>query len=315
MPAEPTTNLYYGGQAVIEGVMIRGPRHMAVAVRAPDGRIVHRTDELTGMYTGRVRRMPIVRGFVVLVETLTLGVRALMWASNVAMGNDREAAGKLQIVITLAVTFAFVAAIFFAGPVLLTSWLGRIFGNDYVEVAAEGVLRLAMLVGYIWLIGRMKDIQRVFAYHGAEHRAIHAYEHGRELTPAAVREYPNAHPRCGTAYLLTVMVIALVVFVAFGTPPIWLRVVERVVLIPVIAALAYEVLRLGQRFGNRGIFGLIYRPNLWLQALTTRDPDDAQIEVAIAALQDVIAAEGGAGRDVRGQRSEVGSEGGEAAQG
>ena len=291
MPAEPTTNLYYGGQAVIEGVMIRGPRHMAVAVRAPDGRIVRRTETLTGMYTGRVRRMPIIRGGVVLIETLTLGVRALMWASGVAMGNEREEAGKLQIVVTLAVTLAFVAAIFFAGPVLLTSWIGRVTGNGYVEVAVEGVLRLAMLVGYIWLIGRMKDIQRVFAYHGAEHRAIHAYEHGRVLTPESVREYPNAHPRCGTAYLLTVMVIALLVFVAFGTPPIWLRLVERVVLIPVIAALAYEVLRLGQRFGTRGIFGLIYRPNLWLQSLTTRDPDDAQIEVAIAALEDVIAAE------------------------
>ncbi len=291
MPAEPTTNLYYGGQAVIEGVMIRGPRHMAVAVRAPDGQIVRRTDELTGMYTGRVRRMPVVRGFVVLVETLTLGVRALMWSSNVAMGSEREEASKLQIVLSLLITLVFVAAIFFAGPVLLTSWLGRIVHNGYVEVTIEGVLRLAMLVGYIWLIGKAPDIRRVFAYHGAEHRAIHAYEHGRELTPAAVREYPNAHPRCGTAYLLTVMVIALLVFVALGAPPIWLRIIERVVLIPVIAALAYEVLRLGQRFGNRGVFGLIYRPNLWLQSLTTRDPDDAQIEVAIAALQDVIAAE------------------------
>lgn len=304
MPADPTTNLYYGGQAVIEGVMIRGPRHMAVAVRAPDGSIVRRTETLTGIYTGRIRRMPVVRGFIVLIETLTLGVRALLWSSNVAMGNDRVEAGKLQIVLSLVVTLVFVAAIFFAGPVLLTHWLGRVIGNGYIEVAAEGVVRLAMLVGYIWLIGRMKDIQRVFAYHGAEHRAIHAYEHGRPLTPAAVREYPNAHPRCGTAYLLTVMVIALLVFVALGTPPIWLRLIERVVLIPVIAALAYEVLRLGQRFGNRGVFGLIYRPNLWLQSLTTRDPDDAQIEVAIAALEDVIAAEATGGAEVGWQRSE-----------
>ena len=291
MPAEPTTNLYYGGQAVIEGVMIRGPRHLAVAVRGPDGSIVRRVETLTGVYTGRVRRIPIVRGGVVLFETLALGVRALMWSTNIAAGHDGEEISKTQIIVSLAVTMAFVAAIFFMGPVLLTSWLGHVVGNGYVEVAAEGVLRLVMLVGYIWLIGLMPDIQRVFAYHGAEHRAIHAYEAGRALTPEAVREYPNAHPRCGTAFLLTVMVISLVVFVALGTPPIWLRLVERVVLIPVIAALAYEVLRLGQRFGNRGIFGLIYRPNLWLQALTTRDPDDAQIEVAIAALEDVIAAE------------------------
>jgi hypothetical protein len=283
--------LYYGGQAVMEGVMIRGPRHMAIAVRAPDGRIVERTEALTGVYTGTPRRIPIVRGMVVLFETLALGVRALTWSSQVALGQEHEEVSKTQLFVSLGVTLVFVAAIFFAGPVLITSWLGRIIGNGYVEVAAEGVLRLAMLVGYIWLIGRFRDIQRVFAYHGAEHRAIHAYEHGRPLTPEAVREYPNAHPRCGTAFLLTVMVISLVVFVALGAPPIWLRLIERIVLIPVIAALSYEVLRLGQRFGNRGLFGLIYRPNLWLQSLTTRDPDDAQIEVAIAALKLVIAAE------------------------
>jgi len=293
MAGEQPTNLYYGGQAVIEGVMIRGPRHLAVAVRAPDGRIVERGEALTGVYTGRARRIPLLRGAIVLYETLALGVRSLMWSSNVAMGNDGDEISKRQLIVTLAVTLLFVAAVFFAGPVLLTSWIGRFAGNGYVEVLAEGVVRLAMLVGYIWLIGRMPDIQRVFAYHGAEHRAIHAYEHGRALTPATVREYPNAHPRCGTAFLLTVMVVALLVFVALGTPPIWLRLVERVVLIPVIAAASYEVLRLGQRFGNRGLFGLIYRPNLWLQSLTTRDPDDAQIEVAIAALRHVLAMEAG----------------------
>jgi uncharacterized protein YqhQ len=158
-------------------------------------------------------------------------------------------------------------------------------------VIAEGVLRLAMLVGYIWLIGRMRDVRRVFAYHGAEHRTIHAYEHGRTLTAEHIREYPNAHPRCGTAFLLTVMVISLVAFVLLGTPPIWLRIAERVVLIPVIASLAYEVLRLGQRFEDSRIFAALYRPNIWLQSLTTRDPDDAQIEVAVAALERVIALE------------------------
>jgi len=286
-------NLYYGGQAVMEGVMIRGPRHMAVAVRAPGGEIVRRGEALGGVYTGAVRRIPIVRGMIVLYETLALGVRALTWSSQVAMGNDAEEVSKTQLFLSLALTLVFVAAIFFAGPVLLTSWISRVTGNGYVEVAAEGVLRLAMLVAYIWLIGRMKEIQRVFAYHGAEHRTIHAYEHGRELTPATVREYPNAHPRCGTAFLLTVMVISLVLFVLLGTPPIWLRLVERIVLIPVVAALAYEILRLGQRFGERGVFALLYRPNLWLQSLTTRDPDDDQIEVAIAALRYVIELETG----------------------
>jgi uncharacterized protein YqhQ len=289
-PARP--NLYYGGQAVVEGVMIRGPKQMAVAVRAPDGRIVERSEGLGAVYTGLPRRIPLVRGVIVLYETLALGMRALTWSSQVAAGQDEEEVSNAQLYVALGIMLVLVAAIFFAGPVLLTSWLGRVFGNDYAEVAAEGVLRLVMLVGYVWLIGRMPEVRRVFAYHGAEHRAIHAYEHGRDLTPANIREYPNAHPRCGTAFLLTVMVISLVVFVLLGTPPIWLRVAERIALIPVIASLAYEVLRLAQRFEDNRVFGWIYAPNIWLQALTTRDPDDGQIEVAVAALRAVIALEG-----------------------
>lgn len=302
------TNLYYGGQAVMEGVMIRGPRHMAIAVRAPDGTIVRRGEVLAGVYTGWPRRVPIVRGMVVLYETLALGVRALTWSSQVATGQEQEEVSRVQLAVTLGFMLALVAVIFFAGPVLLTSWLGRVVGNGYAEVIAEGVLRLAMLVGYIWLIGRMSDVRRVFAYHGAEHRAIHAYEHGRALTAANIREYPNAHPRCGTAFLLTVMVISLAIFVLLGTPPIWLRIVERIVLIPVIASLAYEVLRLGQRFEGNAIFSLLYRPNIWLQSLTTRDPDDAQIEVAVAALEHVIALESGGSTSTADSRDVVGGE-------
>lgn len=293
MPASARPNLYYGGQAVVEGVMIRGPKQMAVAVRAPDGRIVERTEGLGTVYTGWPRRIPLIRGVIVLYETLALGMRALTWSSHVAAGQDEEEVSKAQLYVVLGIMLALVAAIFFAGPVLLTGWLGGVVGNDYAEVAAEGVLRLAMLVAYIWLIGRMPEVQRVFAYHAAEHRAIHAYEHGRVLTPENIREYPNAHPRCGTAFLLTVMVISLVVFVLLGTPPIWVRIVERVALIPVIASLAYEVLRLAQRFEDNRVFAWIYAPNIWLQRLTTRDPDDAQIEVAVAALERVVALEGG----------------------
>jgi uncharacterized protein YqhQ len=226
---------------------------------------------------------------IVLYETLALGLRALTWSSQVAAGVDRKEVSTPQMILSLAFTLVFVAAIFFAGPVLLTGWIGGVLGNEYLEVTVEGVLRLAMLIAYVWLIGRLPEIRRVFAYHGAEHRAIHAYEHGRQLTAAAVRDYPNEHPRCGTAFLLTVMVLALVLFIALGTPPIWLRLVERVVLIPAIAAVAYELLRLGQRYGDAPILSLIYRPNLWLQKLTTRDPDDGQIEVAITALQHAIA--------------------------
>ncbi len=287
-------NLHYGGQAVIEGVMIRGPRHMAVAARSPNGDILIHSETLSGVAAGRLRRIPIARGMIVLYETLTLGLRALRWSSQVAAGAEPREASVRQVLLSLGSTLAIVAAIFFAGPVLLTIWIGSVGGNEYIEVAIEGVLRLAMLIGYIWLIGRVPEIQRVFAYHSAEHRAIHAHEHGRALTPEAVREYPNAHPRCGTAFLLTVMVLALVLFIALGAPPVWVRLVERIVFIPAIASVAFELLRLGQRYGDAPVVGLLYRPNLWLQKLTTRDPDDAQIEVAIAALQHAIALDAGA---------------------
>jgi uncharacterized protein YqhQ len=288
----------YGGQAVIEGVMIRGPRHTAVAVRAPDGQIVTRDETLPGIMAGGLRRVPVLRGIIVLYETLALGVRALTWSSQVANappgggGLGQRDASPPRMIVTLAVTMSIAAIIFFAGPVLLTGWIAEVIGgNQYIEVALEGLLRIGMLIGYVWLISRVPEIRRVFAYHGAEHRAIHAYEDGRELTTEAIRGYPNEHPRCGTAFLLTVMVLALLLFIALGTPPIWVRIIERIVLIPPIAAVAYELIRLGQRFGDAPLVGLLWRPNLWLQKLTTRDPDDAQIEVAIAALRRAIALE------------------------
>ncbi len=282
--------MYYGGQAVVEGVMIRGPHEMAVAVRAPDGRIVTRSERLSGVYTGLPRRIPILRGVIVLYETLALGLRALTWSSQVATGRDEEDVSRAQLFLTLGLMLVFVGAVFFAGPVLLTGWISG-YANHYVELLAEGLLRLVMLVGYVWLIGRMPEVRRVFEYHGAEHRAIHAYEHGPTLTPASVLDYPNAHPRCGTAFLLTVMLISLVVFLLLGSPAIWVRLIERIVLIPVIASLAYEVLRLGQRYGDNPIVARLYAPNLWLQKLTTRDPDEQEVEVAIAAVQAALAVE------------------------
>jgi uncharacterized protein YqhQ len=283
---------YYGGQAVIEGVMIRGPGHMAIAARAPDGSIVTRDETLPSVMSGRLRRLPLARGIIVLYDTLALGISALTWSSQVAAGAEPREVNKAQMYVSLGFTLVFVGAIFFAGPVLLTGWIGEVIGNEYIEVAIEGLLRLGMLVGYIWLIGRIPSVQRVFAYHGAEHRAIHAYEHGRTLTPDAIREYPNAHPRCGTAFLLTVMVIALFVFIALGAPPIWVRIVERLALVPVIAAVAYELLRAGQRYSTTPVVSWFYKPNLWLQHMTTRDPDDGQIEVAIVALERALALEG-----------------------
>lgn len=297
-------NVAYGGQAVVEGVMIRGPRHMAIAARAPDGTIRTYERALPGIMAGGVRRVPILRGMLVLYETLSQGVRALAWSSGVAAGDERAELSAGQALVTLLFTAGLAGGVFFVAPVLATGWISEVIGgSQYIEVTAEGVLRIAMLIGYVWLMGRSPDIQRLFAYHGAEHRAIHAHEQQLALTPENVRRFPNAHPRCGTAFLLTVMVLSLFVFVALGTPPVWVRVVERLVLAPVIAAVAYEVLRFGQRHAGAGALAWLYRPNIWLQSLTTRDPDDAQIEIAIHALTHAIALEAAAPAPAAGARA------------
>jgi len=281
---------YYGGQAVIEGVMVRGPHAVAVAVRRPDGAIALKSEVLSGLYTGFLRRTPFVRGVVVLWETLALGIRALGYSAQVAAGEDEGEVSGVSMWSTIAVTFVLVAAVFFAGPVLLTGWLeGRLGGTGAVVI--EGVLRLALFLGYVWGIGLLPDIRRVFAYHAAEHRTIHAYEAGQPLQVDAIRPFPNAHPRCGTGFLLTVMIVALVVFTLLGSPPMWWRILSRVVLLPVIASLSYEAIRLGMLIERVPVLNWLLKPNLLLQSLTTRDPDDDQIEVALAALEGVLAAE------------------------
>ncbi len=292
MPSDAQT-LYYGGQAILEGVMMRGRRHAAIAVRRPDGTIALRREELRGMYTGKPRDIPFLRGVIVLAETLSLGARALMYSSNVAIGkDDEEKVSGAQVAMMLTMSLAFVAVVFFAGPVLLTNWLDRFIDNDFVIVFLEGVLRLLMLLAYLALIGLMPDVRRVFAYHGAEHMTIHAYEHHRPLTVPEIRPFPTEHTRCGTSFLLVVMVVSVIVFTALGAPPLWLRVLSRLVLIPVIAAVSYEIIRLGARYGRYRLVALIFRPNIALQALTTRKPDDSMIEVAIAAFRQVVEAEG-----------------------
>ena len=284
---------YYGGQAVIEGVMVRGPRAMAVAVRRPDGTVAVKSEVLGGLYTGLLRRAPFIRGVVILWETLALGLRALAYSARVAAGEDEGEVSSAYVRTTMAITFVLVAAVFFAGPVLVTRWLQGILGGTGA-VVVEGLLRLGLFLAYVWAIGLVPEVRRVFAYHAAEHRTIHAYEAGRPLQVEAVRPFPNAHPRCGTGFLLMVMLVALVVFTLLGTPPLWWRVLSRVVLLPVIASLSYEAIRLGMLIERIPVLNWLLKPNLLLQSLTTRDPDDDQIEVALAALQGVLDAEKGA---------------------
>lgn len=282
----------YGGQAVIEGVMIRGTRSMAIAVRRPDGSIAQRAEQLRGLYTGSLRRVPLVRGIVVLWETLVLGFRALTWSAAVA-SDDLDTQGEAQplgagALAVFALTMAAGLAVFFAGPVLATAWLsGRLPAT--VVVLIEGAIRLALLVGYIWAIGRSAEIGRVYQYHGAEHMAIHAHEQGLELSVPAVRRFPKEHPRCGTSFLLTVAVVAVVVFALLGTPPLWWRIASRLVLIPLIAAVSYEAIRFAGFHLQRRLVRWLFAGNIALQHLTTRTPDDEQIQVAIASLQAAIA--------------------------
>jgi uncharacterized protein YqhQ len=287
--------IYYGGQAVIEGVMIRGPRSIAIACRRPDGEIAVKTDGLGGIYSGPVRRFPFVRGVIVLWETLALGMRALVWSSSVQLGEDEQEAASGPMWGAAIVSLVVVAAIFFAGPLLLADLLHDLLGSDLLVIVVEGVIRLGVIVGYVSVIGLMPDVRRVYEYHGAEHKSIHAMEAGDPLEPEAVQKHPTAHVRCGTSFLLTVAVVSVFVFAAVGNPDLILRVASRIVLIPVIASISYELIRLGGAFENNPITKVLMWPNLALQAITTKPPDDAQVEVALRALQEVLAAEAALG--------------------
>lgn len=288
--------VYYGGQAVIEGVMIRGPEHLAVAVRHPRGHIVTHTEPLGGIYTGRARRIPLLRGVVVLWETMALGMRALNYSSRVAFDEATEDGKEAEFPEkvfwgAMALAMAFVIGIFFAGPILLANLLEATDASRFVIVGVEGVVRLVLFVGYIALIGMVPDIRRVFQYHGAEHMTIHAYEAGEPLTVAGVRPFPKEHTRCGTSFLLVVVFVALITFFAFDLvvdQGIIVRTASRIVFMPLIAGISYEILRIGARFGGNVFVHAMFVPNIALQALTTKIPDDSQIEVAIASFSAVL---------------------------
>jgi uncharacterized protein YqhQ len=285
---------HYGGQAVMEGVMIRGRRLVAVAVRRPEGDIALRLESLGGLYAGPLRRIPFVRGIIVLWETLALGTRALLFSTNVALGEEEKEISRPVVWGTVMLALAFVIAIIFVGPVLAMGRLEQAIGNERLAALVEGLIRLAVLLAYLYLISLLPDIRRVFAYHGAEHKAINALEDGAPLEVEAVRGYSTAHVRCGTSFLLVVVIISVLLFVLVGTPPLWQRILSRVALVPVIAAVSYEVIRLMAAFQGNRLMRAVFRPNLWLQSLTTREPDDGQVEVAIYALREALAGDEGA---------------------
>ncbi len=284
-----TTPPSYGGQAVIEGVLIRGQRCSTVAVRRPDGTIALRSDPIGTLFTGRLRRLPFVRGVLALIESLTLGMRALIYSANVGMEAEGEEIGKGTVAGILTFSMLFAIGLFFLLPVVTSEVLGNAVGaSDILSNLAEGLIRLAIFLGYIVLIGQMEQIRRVFMYHGAEHMTVHAQEHLQPLEIDSVRNYSTAHPRCGTAFLLFVVVLAIFVFTLVGREPLWWLLASRIVLVPFIAALGYEAIRLSWSYGGNPIVRLIASPSLALQSLTTRQPDDDQIEIAIAAMKHAL---------------------------
>jgi len=305
----PRPDVYYGGQAVIEGVMIRAPRHMAIAVRGSGGAIVRHVEELGGFTTGALRRIPLMRGALVLWETLSLGMRAINFSSRIAyeaaieeekaerLANnepppeEEEELGDAAVWGSMAIGIILAVGIFFVGPVLFANFLESLGIARAGVVAIEAGVRLALFVAYIALIGLMPDIRRMFQYHGAEHMTIHAYEAARPLTVPDVRGLPKEHTRCGTSFLVVVIVIALAAFMVFDLlvdEGIIVRILSRVVLLPPIAGISYEILRFGARYESNAFVRSLFIPNIALQALTTRVPEDDQIEVAIAAFETAL---------------------------
>jgi uncharacterized protein YqhQ len=295
---------YYGGQAVLEGVMMRGRTSMAVAVRNPQGNIVVHTEPLTAkIYTASWGKWPFVRGLTLLWDALGLGMRALMWSAEVSAQEDEnekvEFSGPVAWT-TVATSMAFAVGLFFLLPTFASRWMATyVNDNAVVDAVFEGVLRLLLFVAYIWAIGRIPEIGRVFGYHGAEHKAINAYEAGAPLTVESVRQYSLQHVRCGTSFLLYVLVISIILFapLTFATvEPGWLalllRFVSRLLLVPVVAGIAYEIIRFSAAHAGNPLMRLLVAPGLAMQKLTTREPDDSMIEAAIVALEPVLAADG-----------------------
>jgi uncharacterized protein YqhQ len=300
----------FGGQAVLEGVMMRSPSTWAVAVRTPEGDITEVVREIRSpMQRRRIWRLPVIRGVVALGEALAIGFRALAISANVA-SQERDEHGELktqitrgQILFSFALAIGFALMLFKVGPALFTSWL-PIEGTT-LFVLVEGLVRVAVFIGYILLISLLPDLRRVFQYHGAEHKTINALEAGAELTPQSVQRFSVIHPRCGTAFLLWVMVIAIFVFALVGRPEWHLLILSRIVLLPVIAGLAYEVIRYAGAHQSSRLLMTLLAPGLWLQRLTTREPTDDQVEVSIRALERVLEREAAESEEERERESRV----------
>jgi len=286
----------YGGQAVIEGVMMRGRRQVVTAVRSPEGEILLRTESLgSGPGGSRLAQVPVLRGLVALWDTLRLGIGALMWSAEVAAAEEGEALQGTTGWFVVGIGVAAGVGLFMLLPSLLVGVIPLAL-PPLVQNLLEGLVRLGLVIGYIWAVGRMPDMRRVFAYHGAEHKVVSAWEAGAPLTVESAQAFPTTHPRCGTSFLFGLVLVSTLLIALLGRPPLLWRMASRLVLIPLIAGLAYEFIRLSGRYGHRPWMRWLVRPGEALQRLTTAEPDGSMVEVAIRALETVLASEA-AGED------------------
>jgi len=287
----PPQMFFYGGQAVIEGVLMRGRDHYAVAARRPDGSITVTSEMLTSrVYTHPIWAKPFLRGVAGLYEMLALGMRALQWSANVQLGEEAElTAGALRV--TIAISLVFGLALFIGLPLLLAQLIHRGSQRSTVGVLIEGGLRALILLGYLGLIGQMRNVRRLFQYHGAEHKAINCLESGERVDVANVRTSSRLHPRCGTGFLVVVAFVSVIVFTPLGVLPIPVRIALQIALVPVVAAISYEAIRAIAKARHTTLGRIALVPVLATQRLSTREPDDRQIEVAITALEAARAGE------------------------
>jgi uncharacterized protein YqhQ len=282
--------LTVGGQAVIEGVMMRGPKLVATAVREPSGEIKVKVDPVSSINDKYpILKKPMLRGVVALGESLVLGLKSLSYSAQMAGEEDEQLSDK-ELAMTILFSLGLAVLLFVIIPTAAAKYLHSATSDPMVLNLLEGVLRLAIFMVYIYGISRLKDIKRVFQYHGAEHKTIHAYEAGVELTVENVQKFSTLHPRCGTAFLLIVMVVSIIMFAFLGWPDLWVRILSRVILLPVVAGISYEIIRYAGKTTNP-IMHLAILPGLWLQKITTNQPEDDMVEVAIKSLEAVTVEE------------------------
>ena len=278
----------YGGQAVIEGVMMRSPLKYAIAVRKPDKEIILKIGKLKSLSNKmKFLKWPIFRGIINLIESLVLGLKALTYSAEQATGEE-EKINSVEMFFTILIAFGLFIVFFIAFPTAIARYMDKYLSNLIVYNLFEGMLRIGIFITYLFFISKIKDIKRVFEYHGAEHKVIYAYEAGEKLNVINVKKYSTLHPRCGTSFIFIVLVISILVFSLLGKQTLLLRIAYRIAIIPLIAGISYEILKLSAKNINKTFVKWAVMPGLWFQRLTTSEPDDAQIEVAIKALEGVL---------------------------